>query len=242
MAPKETIKVDSSFKGMVGHRGGASLETENTLKAFKAGGKRSYYGLECDVHASKDHVICISHDESLSRVGGIEMRIPAYNYSEIRKIKFVDITTGKVSDECFAPLLTEYLDICKESKKHPVIELKESLGVEDLLEVLKEVEEKGLMDEVVFISFYPGYLTKVREMYPNVKMQFLSQMYTDGILDLCVQYNMGIDILETVLTKEIIDKYHKNNLVVNCYTVNDKARALELIGWGIDYITSNILE
>ena len=44
------------------------------------------------------------------------------------------------------------------------------------------------------------------------------------------------------LTKELIDLFHENGLVENCWTVDDKETGEELSAWGVDYITSNILE
>ena len=36
--------------------------------------------------------------------------------------------------------------------------------------------------------------------------------------------------------------FHEKGLVINCWTVDDPARAEDLAAWGVDYITSNILE
>ena len=41
---------------------------------------------------------------------------------------------------------------------------------------------------------------------------------------------------------ELIASLNENGIEVNCFTVDDKDRAEELASWGIDYITSNILE
>lgn len=35
---------------------------------------------------------------------------------------------------------------------------------------------------------------------------------------------------------------HENGVEVNCWTVDDPADAQRLAEWGVDYITSNILE
>ena len=37
-------------------------------------------------------------------------------------------------------------------------------------------------------------------------------------------------------------KQYENGLKVNCWTVDDKEKAEELVAWGVDFITSNILE
>ena len=44
------------------------------------------------------------------------------------------------------------------------------------------------------------------------------------------------------LTKEQIDACHEAGLTVNCWTVDEPTDARRFIEWGIDYITTNILE
>ena len=56
------------------------------------------------------------------------------------------------------------------------------------------------------------------------------------------KYNLDLDIYHGNLTKDIVDKVHSNNHLVNCWTVDDKERAEELVAWGVDFITTNILE
>ena len=68
----DTVKLDKRGSGvlMVAHRGLSGLETENTQCAFVAAANRSYYGIETDVHVTKDGRYVISHDGNLSRVSG----------------------------------------------------------------------------------------------------------------------------------------------------------------------------
>lgn len=239
---KDTIKIGVPFKGMVGHRGCAGLQTENTLKAFHEGGKRTYIALECDVHPTIDGYIVVNHDESLQRVAGNDMVICKHTLEEVLSVPFPDKETGLINPDLHVPLFTEYLDVCIKYNKIPVVELKQTLRAHDVPKIVEIVREKGLLDKVIFISFFPGYLTKLREMLPNVKIQFLSQVWTSSVFDLCVQFNFGIDLLYTEMTKEIIDMMHSKNLECNVYTVDDKEVALKLISWNIDFITSNICE
>ena len=240
---KDTIKIGVPFKGMIGHRGCAGLETENTLKAFNKGGSKTYIGLECDVHPTLDGFIVVNHDETLERVVGNKAVINKMTFNDLRAIPFPDKANDSIiNDEIRIPLLEEYLDVCIKYDKIPVIELKQTLRSQDIDRVLEIVDSKNLMDKVIFISFFPGYLTKIRQQLPNVKIQFLSQTWSEGIFDLCVHFNFGIDLEHTKCTKEVIDKMHSKGLKVNVYTVDDKDEALTLISYGIDYITSNILE
>ena len=51
-----------------------------------------------------------------------------------------------------------------------------------------------------------------------------------------------MDIKYTALTPENIKAAHAADLKVNCWTVDDPEVAEKLALWGVDYITSNILE
>jgi glycerophosphoryl diester phosphodiesterase len=54
--------------------------------------------------------------------------------------------------------------------------------------------------------------------------------------------HIDIDIVAHILTKEIVDKIHAKGLKVNCWTVDSKEDAEKLVEWGVDFITTNILE
>lgn len=239
---KDTIKIDVPFKGMVAHRGAAFINTENTMRAFTFASTRSYHGMECDIHPTKDGHIVICHDSNINRVSGIDAYIPNHTLKELYEMPFIDINTNKPDKDLHVFLLSDYLELCKKTNKVPVIELKETLKEEDVVKTVEIVKSFNLEDKAVFISFFPGYLTKIRQMLPNAEIEFLTQMYTDSILDLCIQFNFGIDADYHCMREDIIKKYHEHNLKVNVYTCNDPDIAKKLISWGIDYITTNILE
>jgi glycerophosphoryl diester phosphodiesterase len=51
---------------------------------------------------------------------------------------------------------------------------------------------------------------------------------------------MDIDIEDRLLTPELVEIFHKKNLKVNCWTVDDEEMLRKLEGWGVDYITTNV--
>ena len=57
-----------------------------------------------------------------------------------------------------------------------------------------------------------------------------------------VANKMDVDVYYKALTKEIIHLLHSKGIQVNCWTVDSKEIAEVLTEWGIDYITTNILE
>ena len=77
---------------------------------------------------------------------------------------------------------------------------------------------------------------------PEQRVQFLTGDGSDEMIARLKADGMDIDIQHGALTRERIDAMHQAGLEVNCWTVDDPGRAEELAQWGVDYITSNILE
>jgi glycerophosphoryl diester phosphodiesterase len=53
---------------------------------------------------------------------------------------------------------------------------------------------------------------------------------------------IDVGINHTWLTRADVEKIHEAGLTVNCWTVDTRFRAMQLVSWGVDYITSNIIE
>lgn len=237
-----TIKIDKYFRGMIAHRGLSGIETENTINAFIAAANRSYYGIECDVHASKDGEIIITHDDTLLRLGLLNIHIPSYSYDEIRKFTLIDRKTGNLSDKIVIPLLSDYLSICQTYQKHAVIELKEGLSLANIDDVVKSIRKEYNTDDVSLISFNDKYLSYVRKNYPEINLFYLTNKMSEKIYDFCQKNQFNLDILATEITEADIKRFHLLGLKVAVFTVNDKEQAERLIKMGVDYITTDILE
>jgi glycerophosphoryl diester phosphodiesterase len=82
----ETRKFDKKQIKVIAHRGLSAFETENTLGAFIAAGNKSYYGIETDVHVTKDGKFVIIHDDNLLRSAGIDMCIEDSLYDDLKKL------------------------------------------------------------------------------------------------------------------------------------------------------------
>lgn len=235
----DTIRIDKKNVLMIAHRGLSGLKTENTLNAFIAAGKCSYYGIETDVHVTKDGKYVISHDENLSRVFGLDVNIHTATYEELRKIRITDKETGEVLT---VPSLREYLDVCKKYNKVSILELKDDFNKQQLEEIIQEVEDAGMSDKIVYISFSAEVLKKMRELLPTASLQFLTGEINDENIDFMVKYNLDIDSHYPALNVENIKLLKQRGIKINCWTVNDEFAAQNLVDLGVDYITTNILE
>ena len=195
---------------------------ENTIKAFKHSFRRKY-GIETDIHATKDHEFICFHDFTLNRIFKKKESVKNMQYSQIKKIS----TQNKKP----IPLLK---DLLKSSKnKHPLfIEIKPSLTKKLLQKLLKETSK---FSKCVFISFKHKNIYSLLRIKSNAKVG-LSFSYSASvkkiikksnnkkidclILDKFFLKNKSIQNLKikkyyyTIKTKSEFNKYSKNNNLI----------------------------
>lgn len=238
----DTIKFEKNKTLVIAHRGLSGLETENTNAAFVAAGNRSYYGIETDVHKTADGKLVVIHDYDLKRVAGVDIEVESTNLADLQDIVLFDKDGGKGREDLRLPTPENYISICKKYNKHSVLELKSHFTKDEIARLIEIIKSYKYLDHVTFISFDYDNLVKVREILPNQSAQFLFSEITEKIIRRLIDDKIDVDVHHKALNKNVIDLLHSKGLMVNCWTVDDKDRAEELAHWGVDYITSNILE
>jgi glycerophosphoryl diester phosphodiesterase len=98
------------------------------------------------------------------------------------------------------------------------------------------------LENTTFISFVYDNLTKIKALLPEQSCQYLFWKVTDEEISRLVRDKIDVDVWCRELTREQIEKCHKAGLTVNCWTVDTIEEGEKFVEWGIDYITSNILE
>ena len=240
----DTVKIDRKNTKMVAHRGVSGLERENTCPAFIAAGNRSYYGVETDIHVGIDGEFIVMHDASTKRVSGgvLDVNVETTPLSDLRDIVLPDRDGSTVRRDIRIPILEEYVSICKKYDKVCVLEIKGNFGRENLTRVTEKIKALDYLDSIIFISFDLKNCTDLRSLLPEAEIQFLTSEFSDGLIDLLIKEKLDLDIHYSALTKDRIDELHNKGIVVNCWTVDDPKTAEQLASWGVDQITSNILE
>ena len=141
------------------------------------------------------------------------------------------------------PSLEEYIDICAKYGKRPVLELKNEFPKKEIEKMLKIIGEHIDIEQMVFISFRYINMIHLRELLPEGELQFLWHgEVTDELVRMLENYNLDLDISEKDVTKQNLDMFHQKGIKVNAWTVDDPERAQQLCDWGIDFITTNILQ
>lgn len=238
----DTFKINKRKTKMIAHRGLSSFERENTMLAFIAAGNRSYYGIECDLHKTKDGIFVIIHDDTTKRLSPIDKIIANCTYEELLKINLYDIVDNKPKPYLIIPTLVNYLDTCLKYRKHAFIEFKGLFQPEDLEKVINIASSRNYINKTTFISFTIENLLHVKAIDNNIKCQFLTTKFDDNLLQVLLKYQIDLDILYEAVTKQTVKEIHNHNLQINTWTVNDPIIAEKLAHWGVDFITTDILE
>lgn len=237
-----TIKFKNISTQIVAHRGLSGIETENTNAAFVAAGNRSYYGIETDIHRTADGKFAVCHDDDLKRIAGVDIPVESTSLAELQSIVLFDKDDTKGREDLRVSVLENYISICKKYEKHCVLELKSDFTEEEISKIIDIIKSFDYLESVTFISFIYSNITKIRKVLPTQSVQFLFSKFDDEIISKLIADRIDVDVHYKALTKEIIDLLHENGLKVNCWTVDDQEAAEKLSAWGVDYITSNILE
>lgn len=238
----DTIKIKKGNVRMIAHRGLSGLETENTCAAFVAAGNRSYAGIETDIHVNPDGCFVIMHDKDTKRLTGESHNVEQEPYSSLSSLVLPDVDGSMVRRDLHIPTLEEYISICRKYNKVAVLEIKGLFSPESLDKAVSVVNSFKYLKNTVFISFILNNLTTLKGKYPKVKMQYLTDKWDDSLPGKLKQLGMGLDIDYHQLAPERINACHANGIEVNCWTVNKPEEGERLASWGVDYITSNILE
>ena len=242
----DTIKINSGTVKMVAHRGVSGIEKENTCPAFVAAGNRSYFGIETDIHITKDKKFVVIHDGSTWRVSSekYDIKVEEVDYSELKDIVLSDRDGSFIRQDIRVPLLAEYVKICKKYDKICVLELKGDFFTEDCERLIKEINELEYLENVIFISFIKENCINIRKLLPEAKIQFLigGEINKDELISFLLENSFDLDISYQSLNKEFVSELHSHGIKVNCWTCDNKEHAEALVEMGVDFITSNILE
>ena len=226
---------------MIAHRGLSGLETENTAAAFVAAGQHPYFGIETDVHKTRDGQFIIIHDDDTFRVSGEHHIVEETDFDTLRALRLKDRTTGSLRHDLVLPTLQEYIRILKHYEKHAVLEIKNSMEKKDIEQIIAIIREEGYLEHTTFISFDWQNMLHIRTLLPAQPAQFLIEEWEDTLPKQLEKHHLDLDIYYKCLTKERVDALHEKGIRVNVWTVDDPAAAAALSRMGVDQLTSNIL-
>jgi len=235
------IKIKKGRCKMVAHRGLCGLERENTCASFVAAAVQPYYGIETDVHVTKDGKFILCHDDNVQRVSGKNLVIEETDFATLRRVKLLDSDGTNKRSDLVLPTMEDYFSIVKKYNKIAFFEFKNRIAKAKIKEIVEIIKTFGWFKKTVFISFNKENLIDLRALEPKAKMQLLSGEYSEELFEFAQTYDTGLDVHYKLINEEFITKAHAFGIKVNAYVVNEKEMAEAFVKDGLDYITTNIL-
>ena len=155
---------------VIAHRGASGTRPENTLVSFRHAEALGAHMVELDVQLSRDGAVVVIHDWTLSRTTGVRSRVATRSLAEMEELDAGAWFAPDYRGERI-PTLQQVLGAIT----LPVnVELK-ARG-EDGLEAraFDVVEAAGAADRVVYSSFHPESLLRLRQRSPSAAIAVLT--------------------------------------------------------------------
>jgi glycerophosphoryl diester phosphodiesterase len=225
------------------HRGFSGQAPENTLAAFRAAIAAGSDRIELDVHLTRDNEVVVIHDDTLERTTTGKGNVAEKTFAELQRLD-----AGAWFDPRFAgeriPALAEVLEIAR-GRIRVNIELKKGKNFPYTLEELADrtlavVEKAGMTDQVLFSSFDPAAVNRIRAKNPSLPIALIVDKPWRNPEDpgAGTRYPT-LNCRTTVLNEENVRRAHAGGIQVHVWTVNTREAMTEFIALGVDGIITN---
>ena len=232
----------------IAHRGGGRLAPENTLAAFVTGHKHGFRMAEFDVKLSADNIALLLHDDDLPRTAG---RSGIAKDMRAAELTTVDVSVGHPQ---FAgstiPTLAHIAKFCLSHDMAANIEIKPCPERDHETAVVVGTEAlrlwQGAALPPLFSSFSIESMAALQATFPDSRRGLLIEEWpTDEAALLAQLQALGCIALHAPdegTSAECIARFQAAGYAVLVWTVNDMARAQQLIGWGVNGVITDALD
>ena len=245
---KTTPELGAAWRGkypitVTAHRGFSGENPENTLAAFHAAIAAGADMVELDVHLTRDNELVVIHDDTLERTTDGKGNVADKTLAELKALDAGFRFNPRFAGERI-PTLTEVLDITR-GRILVNIELKKGKNFPYTMEQLADrtltvVEKAGMMDQVLFSSFDPAAVDRIRARNPRLPIAVITQK------PWATPEEAGGGKLYPAINSSFKNLNEKNvrlartaGLQIHAWTVNTPADMEKVISLGVDGIITN---
>jgi len=208
---------------IIGHRGAAGLEPENTLRSFARAIELGVDAIELDLYCVDGHLIVI-HDDTLERTTNGRGKLSEISFDALRAL---DAGQGER-----IPTLREVFDLV-DGRVAINVELKGRGTAEPLAELLAG---RG-PDDVLVSSFEHSELVRFHHIAAGVRTAPLFGRASTRLFDIARDLDAwSINLSTKLAAGELPQRIAERGYRCLVYTVNDPATAKRLKAAGVDGI------
>jgi len=223
---------------VVGHRGGAGIEPENTLRAIERGIACGADMIEIDIHQTADGAVVVCHDPTVDRTTDGHGTIADMTLRQIRSLHITD-ADGKTTD-LRIPTLDEVLELV-DGRARLLVEIKRPKGAYAGLEqrMLDAFRRHDAEDWVVVQSFHDEVLSVTHALNPDIRLEKLLICKLRGLPYIFdgtftrfdydkYAHVASFNMYSRALSESFADEIHAHGKEVKIWTLDDPAGAPHL--------------
>ena len=195
----------------------------------------------------------VFHDTSIDRMTAGTGNTKDLKFEDLLSMTLTAGSEVKTYNSEKIPSLEQYLDLMKKYPNIlPILEVKSYsdtqsrnlITTDGAIKVVNMLEERGLQDKAVIISFGRKALERFQSVDPGLKMQLLTNNtgseLTSDINWAKANDISGVSVQYKLLNSSIVNLIHSMKMEVATYTLSSQLQAYNYARvMGVDYITSN---
>jgi|HigsolmetaAR203D_1030402.scaffolds.fasta_scaffold01590_13 glycerophosphoryl diester phosphodiesterase len=221
------------------HRGSSHAAPENTLSALKRAIADGAGVAEIDVRMTADGVIVLSHDDSLLRAAGADVRISQSAYEDLKRYDVGGRFGAAYAGERI-PTLTEALRLAA-GKILLNIDIKTDVPSPGLPAAVAEtIVREDAVGRVVVTSFDERAVSDVKRIEPrllagviiNMPSQLNDALFNRGDIDI-------LSVRGTLVNRHLVQKAHAHGKKIYAWTINRPADMARMARYGVDSIITD---
>jgi glycerophosphoryl diester phosphodiesterase len=213
---------------IIGHRGAAGYEPENTLLSFRKAIDIGVYWVEFDLHRSADGHLMVIHDDTVDRTTNGHGKVRDMTLDELKRLD-----AGKGQQ---IPTLQEVIDLVKGRVKM-IPEIKQE-GIE--MELLDVIDRNDVVNDCIVSSFFTHSIRRCKEFHPQLQTAAIfSHLPLDfRALSLDVMAD-ALFLRKDIVSQALVEECHKNGFTVNIWNEDQPAEIRKYAEMNPDFMSSN---
>jgi glycerophosphoryl diester phosphodiesterase len=237
------LPVRRAVPALVGHRGAAELEPENTLGSFRRGVAEGSTMLECDVHLSADGHDVVIHDATIDRTAQTDSPLRTGAVADLTREQLDRVLVGEGEH---IPALGEVLEVCvrEDGTRVPLlVEVKAPAATELVVQILQDrFPAPDWADAssapAVVTSFHSSVLRTVRERAPQIPLLLTTTATSSEFFATAQELDVahiGVRIADA--RQGDVERAAELGLALNLWTARSEEELLRALELGCDSLT-----
>ena len=219
---------------VIGHRGAAGHEVENTIPSIDKAISLGVDAVEVDVFLCKSGELVVFHDKNLSRLTNSNAFIESLTLDSINKIDVIN--NHKI------PTLEEVIKFINK-RVHLNIELKGLNTAKPTYELLQSLflNKQELIDKISISSFNWEELDIIYNLDNDISTAVLTETKAiQRAINQAKKINAkAININYKLLNRKVVKMIKSEYLIINAWTVNEIHQIKRMINLGVDGIITD---